>query len=177
MAEYEIHEPAQNAYGDWAAICIGGQYYLFCDFDPANSKTMSAGWFTSPSLDEKFTWCDSIGRGHPDPDVMFAEGRFYLVTQQKTDYVSPGPWVETVEARAGVDTDNDGTIDQWSSWQAVRESYDYLPGFSKQVKKTPARADLTSLPAGYGFQAELRITDSTKNKSKPMIRSLEFSFK
>ena len=177
VAEYEIHEPAQNAYGDWAAICIGGQYYLFCDFDPANSKTMSAGWFTSPSLDKKFTWCDSIGRGHPDPDVMFAEGRFYLVTQQKTDYVSPGPWVETVEARAGVDTDNDGTIDQWSSWQAVRESYDYLPGFSKQVKKTPARADLTSLPAGYGFQAELRITDSTKNKSKPMIRSLEFSFK
>ncbi len=177
VAEYEIHEPAQNAYGDWAAICIGGQYYLFCDFDPANSKTMSAGWFTSPSLDEKFTWCDNIGRGHPDPDVMFAEGRFYLVTQQKTDYVSPGPWVETVEARAGVDTDNDGTIDQWSSWQAVRESYDYLPGFSKQVKKTPARADLTSLPAGYGFQAELRITDSTKNKSKPMIRSLEFSFK
>ncbi|RMD74933.1 MAG: hypothetical protein D6820_15675, partial [Lentisphaerae bacterium] len=35
VAKYEIHEPEQNAYGDWAAICVGGQYYLFCDFDPA----------------------------------------------------------------------------------------------------------------------------------------------
>ena len=25
VAEYEIHEPEQNAYGDWAAIAIGGQ--------------------------------------------------------------------------------------------------------------------------------------------------------
>ncbi len=176
IAEYEIHEPAQNAYGDWAAICIGGQYYLFCDFDPADSRMMSAGWFTSPSLDQKFTWCDSIGRGHPDPDIMFARGRFYLITQQKTDYVSPGPWVETVELRAGVDTNGDGKIDQWSNWQEVRETYHHVPGFAKQVRKSPARLDLEVLPAGYGFQAELRIRDSTANKSKPMIRSLEFSF-
>lgn len=31
-----------------------------------------------------------------------------------TDYVSPGPWVETVEARVGVDTDNDEKIDKWT---------------------------------------------------------------
>ncbi len=24
---------AQNAYGDWAAIAIGGQHFLFCDFE------------------------------------------------------------------------------------------------------------------------------------------------
>lgn len=31
---YQIHEPEQNAYGDWTAIKVGGQYYLFCDYDP-----------------------------------------------------------------------------------------------------------------------------------------------
>ncbi len=137
---------------------------------------MSVGWFTSPSLDEQFTWCDHIGKGHPDPDIAFAEGQFYLATQQDTDYVSPGPWVETVEARVGVDTSHDGKIDQWGEWKEVKESYDYLPGFSKQVQKTPARLDLSGLPEGYGFQIELKITDSTDNKSKPMIKSLELSF-
>ncbi|MFT5470487.1 MAG: hypothetical protein ACI8UO_005616, partial [Verrucomicrobiales bacterium] len=93
VAEYEIHEPEQEAYGDWAAICIGGQYYLFGDYDPAGGHQMSVGWFTSPSIDQQFTWCDNIGNGHPDPDIAFAEGQFYLATQMKTDYVSPGPWV------------------------------------------------------------------------------------
>ena len=45
IAEYQVHEPEQNAYGDWAAICIGGQYYLFCDYDPADTRQMSVGWF------------------------------------------------------------------------------------------------------------------------------------
>lgn len=26
--EYEIHSPEQDAFGDWAAICVGGQYCL-----------------------------------------------------------------------------------------------------------------------------------------------------
>jgi len=176
VAEYEIHEPEQEAYGDWAAICIGGQYYLFGDYDPAGGHKMAVGWFTSPSIDQPFTWCDQIGNGHPDPDIAFAEGRFYLATQQKTDYVSPGPWVETVEARVGVDVDNDGKVDEWTKWGEVKESYDYTPGFSKQIKRTPARLDLSKLPAGFGFQAELRITDATENKSKPMIESLMLSF-
>ena len=176
VAEYEIHEPEQEAYGDWAAICVGGQYYLFGDYDPAEGHQMSVGWFTSPSIDEPFTWCDHIGDGHPDPDIAFAEGQFYLATQQQTDYVSPGPWVETVEARVGVDTDNDGKVDQWSEWSAVKESYDYIPGFSKQVKTTPAQLDLTKLPEGFGFQIELKVTDSTENKSKPIIESLTLDF-
>lgn len=176
VAEYEIHEPEQEAYGDWAAICIGGQYYLFGDYDPAGGHQMAVGWFTSPSIDEPFTWCDKIGNGHPDPDVCFAEGQFYLATQQKTDYVSPGPWVETVSARVGVDTDNDGKIDQWSDWKEIKESYDYISGFSKQVSKIPAELDLSALPEGFGFQVELKIEDSTENKSKPMIESLSLSF-
>ena len=126
---------------------------------------MSVGWFTSASIDEEFTWCDNIGNGHPDPDIAFAEGQFYLATQMKTDYVSSGPWVETVEARVGVDTDNDQKIDSWTDWKELKESYDYIPGFSKQIAKTPAELDLSKLPAGYGFQIELRLTDSTENLS------------
>lgn len=176
IGEYEVHSPEQEAYGDWASICIGGQYYLFGDYDPAGGHQMSVGWFTSPSLDEQFTWCDNIGKGHPDPDIAFAEGQFYLATQQKTDYVSPGPWVETVSARVGVDTDNDAKIDQWTDWQEVKESYDYTPGLSKQVQKTPAKMDLASLPAGFGFQVEIKITDTTENKSKPILEGLQLSF-
>jgi len=177
IAEYQIHEPEQEAYGDWAAICIGGQYYLFGDYDPVGGHEMSCGWFTSSSIDKQFTWCDHIGKGHPDPDVAFAEGQFYLATQQKTDFVSPGPWVEKVEARVGVDTDNDKKIDKWSDWSELKETYDYIPGFSKQIKKTPAKFDLSGLPEGFGFQIEMKITDTTENKSKPIIESLQLSFK
>ena len=176
IAEYEVHEPEQEAYGDWAAICIGGQYYLFGDYDPIGGHKMSVGWFTSPSIDQPFTWCDKIGNGHPDPDISFAEGRFYLATQQQTDYVSPGPWVETVTTRVGVDTSNDGKIDLWTNWIEVKESYDYIKGFSKQIKCVPAALDLSKFPDGYAFQVELKIADSTDNKSKPIIESLELTF-
>ncbi len=176
VAEYEVHEPEQEAYGDWAAICIGGQYYLFADYDPIGGHQMSVGWFTSSSIDEPFVWCDHIGNGHPDPDIAFAEGQFYLATQQNTDYVSPGPWVETVEARVGVDTNGDGKINQWTDWTELIERYDYIPGFSKQIAKSPAKLDLTTLPDGFGFQVELRLTDSTKNKSKPIIERMTLSF-
>ncbi|MDB4265200.1 hypothetical protein N9891_00465, partial [bacterium] len=177
VGEFEIHEPEQEAYGDWAAICIGGQYYIFGDYDPAGGHQMSVGWFTSSSMDEPFTWCDHVGKGHPDPDVCFAEGKFYLATQQPVDFTSPGPWVETVDVRVGVDTDNDGKSDEWSDWQQVKESYDYIEGFAKQIKTTPAEMDLSSLPEGYGFQFELKLTDSTDNKSKPILEKVELHFK
>ena len=176
VAEYEVHKPEQNAYGDWAAISIGGRYYMFCDFDPAEKKKMSVGWFTSSSIDEQFEWCGEIGEGHPDPDVMFAEGKFYLATQQKEDFISPGPWVEDVEVRVGVDTDNDQTIDQWTEWTKVKETYDYIEGFSKQVAKTPAQVDLSSLPEGFGFQFEVKLNDTTENRSKPILETVELMF-
>ena len=175
VAKYEVHEPEQDAYGDWAAISIGGQYYLFCDFHPAH-KGIRIAWFTSSSIDKPFSFCGEIGKGHPDPDIGFAEGRFYLVTQTSNDYVSPGPWVEKVEARVGVDTNKDGKADKWSDWQETKERYDYVKGFSKQVAKTPAMIDLSNLPAGFGFQFELRLTDTTTNASKPLIESLEVTF-
>lgn len=179
FATYEIHEPEQNAYGDWAAISIGGQYYLFSDFDPAGShgkEDMSIAWFTSNDINKPFTFLGNIGKGHPDPDIMFAEDKFHLVTQLETDFVSPGPWVETVMARVGVDSNNNGNIDTWSTWQKIKETYDYVDGFSKQISKTPAKLDLSDLPEGYGFQIELKLEDSTENDSKPMIEALELFF-
>ena len=175
VAEYQVHEPEQDAYGDWASIAIGGQYYLFCDFHPAH-KPIRIGWFTSSSLDQPFEFCGEIGQGHPDPDIGFAEGKFYLITQTANDYISSGPWVEKVEARVGVDTTNNGEIDSWSKWSEMKESYDYIKGFSKQIKRTPAMLNLADLAAGFGFQIEVKISDSTSNASKPLIESLDLSF-
>ena len=107
---------------------------------------------------------------------MCIRDRFYLATQQHTDYVSPGPWVETVTARVGVDTNNDGKINQWTDWAEVKETYDYIEGFSKQIKRVPAAMDLSKFPDGYAFQVELKITDSTANKSKPILESLKLDF-
>ncbi|MDO5968755.1 hypothetical protein Q4Q35_02960 [Flavivirga aquimarina] len=179
FAKYEIYEPEQPAYGDWAAIAIGGQYYLFGDYDPVGlhgRENMKTAWFTSSDINKPFTFCGAIGKGHPDPDIMFAEGQFYLISQTN-DFISPGPWVETVTVRVGVDTDDDGEIDEWSKWQEVKENYDYVEGFSKQVAKIPAALDLADLPDGYGFQIELILDDTTDNESKPMIEAVELVFK
>ena len=173
-ATYEIHEPEQDAFGDWASISIGGQYYLFADYHPAKDK-IRIGWFTSDSLDKPFTFCGELGRGHPDPDIGFAEGQFYLINQTRNDYISPGPWVESVEIRAGVDTNGDKEIDTWTGWQEVKESYDYIKGFSKQIKRIPAELDLSELPPAYGIAFELRLTDTTGNASKPILDAVRIS--
>ena len=176
FAKYEVHEPEQHAYGDWAAIAIGGQYYLTADYHPIHDK-IRIGLFTSPSLDQKFEFIGELGSGHPDPDIGFAAGQFYLLNQTKHDYVSPGPWVEKVEARVGVDTTNDGKADTWGDWAELKESYDHIEGFSKQIQRIPASMDLSELPAGYGFCFELKLQDTTENASKPMLESVEISFK
>jgi len=170
-----VHEPEQNAYGDWAAISIGSRYYLFGDFDPVEGH-MGVGWFTSTSLDKPFSWCGTIGKGHPDPDIGFAEGQFYLITQFKEDFTSPGPWVEQVSARVGVDTTNDGAIDHWTAWTNVQERYDYVPGFAKQVAKTPAAIDLSGLPAGFAFQFAFKTTQTTANGVLPIIDKVTLNF-
>lgn len=176
IGKYEVHEPEQEAYGDWAAICIGGQYYLFGDYDPAGGGHMSVGWFTSSDINKPFTWCDKIGNGHPDPDIGFAEGKFYLFTQQNTDYVSPGPWVEKVEVRVGVDTNKDGALDRWTDWTEVKETYKQNPRLAKHVDRSPATLDLSDLPEGHGFGFEVRMTDTTENKSIPILDRIVLSF-
>jgi len=175
VAEFEIHEPEQNAFGDWSALSIGGQYYLFCDYHPAG-ENIRIGSFTSDNINKPFTFCGEIGEGHPDPDIGFAEGKFYLITQTSSDFVSPGPWVESVEVRAGVDTTGDGVIDTWTDWQMVRETYQHIEGFSKQIRRMPAEMDLSELPTAAGFGFELRIKDSTSNPSMPILDSIRISY-
>ncbi|MDX1681248.1 MAG: hypothetical protein R3242_11020, partial [Akkermansiaceae bacterium] len=175
VAEYEIHEPEQDAWGDWAAIAIGGQYYLFGDFHPAG-KEIRLGWLSSSSIDEPFTYCGEIGSGHPDPDIGFAEGQFYLVNQTKTDYISDGPWIGGVSARAGVDSDGDGKVDQWTEWQEVREAYGYIEGFSKQISRTPAALDCSGLPEAKGVAFEVKFKALDGDVAKPEFDKASFQF-
>ncbi|MEM8955878.1 MAG: family 43 glycosylhydrolase [Verrucomicrobiota bacterium] len=177
IREFEVHKPDQNAYGDYTLIKVGGQYYIFCDYDP-HGEPMRVGQWTSDDINTEFTWAGDIGMGfHPDPTVGFAEGQFYLIVQRaQEDFISPGPWVDTVEARAGVDSDGDGTIDQWTDWQEVRESYSQKPGFARVVETTPATIDLSSLPEGQGFQFEFKVNDTTEGKAPPTIDQVILAF-
>lgn len=172
---YEIHTPVQEAYGDWTAIKIGKQYYLFGDSDPAG-QTMRVARFSSDSLYKEFELVGEVfSQGHPDPTIGFAEGQFYLITQYK-DFRSPGPWVDGVEARAGVDQDGDGVTDTWTTWQAVSEQYDYTPGYIRVVTLTPAGLDLSALPAGYGFQFEFRIDNTEVSGVSPIMDEVRMEF-
>lgn len=179
LSRYEIHEPEQDAYGDWAAISIGGQYYLFGDFHPAGTTErheMSVAMFTAPTIEGPFEKFFNIGQGHPDPAIGFAEGQFYLMTQTEHDFVSPGPWVERVELRVGVDTVGDGAINVWTDWEEVKESYAYIEGFAKQIERTPASLDLSGLPEGYGFAFELRLHDLAENALAPVVDQVALQF-
>ncbi|MDP0491955.1 MAG: Ig-like domain-containing protein [Verrucomicrobiota bacterium JB023] len=172
---YEIHTPAQDAFGDWTSVKIGSRFFLFGDYDP-HGEGIKLARFASDSIYEEFEFTGEMHAGHPDPTVGFAEGQFYLITQQDTDYVSPGPWVEGVEARAGVDTDGDGTIDEWTSWETISEQYDYTPNYIRVVTLTPAGLDLSNLSAGYGFQFEFRIDDTVVPGVSPIMDSVEMTF-
>lgn len=173
---YEIHTPEQDAYGDWTAIKVGSRQYLFSDYDPAVGR-MSVARFTSDSIYKQYERVGTLGSGHPDPTIGFAEGRFYLITQMNTDYVSPGPWVDGVQARGGVDIDNDGDIDQWTDWQTISEKYDYTPGYARVVDVTPARLDLSGLPEGYGFKFEFKIDNTVVSAVSPIMDRVEMNFK
>jgi hypothetical protein len=174
---YEVHTPDQNAYGDYTLIKVGDQYYIFCDFDPVDGP-MRVGCWTSESINTQFTWSGSIGSGfHPDPTVGFAEGRFYLLVQRADiDFVSSGPWNDTVEARAGVDTSGDGVIDMWTPWTIVRDTYARKPGFARIVDRTPATLDLSSLPASTVFQFEYRVTP-VHSDAPPVIERVSMEFR
>ena len=74
------------------------------------------------------------------------------------------------------DTSNNGEIDQWTKWSEMKESYEYIDGFSKQIKKIPAKINLTGLPEANGFQVEVKLSDITSNSSKPLIESMDLSF-
>jgi len=58
----------------------------------------------------------------------------------------------------------------------VSEQYALVEGFAKRVGKTPARLDLSSLPEGYGFQFELKATETTTNGVKPILDRVVVTF-
>lgn len=69
FSRFEVHDPEQDAFGDWAGITVGEQVYLWGDFHPAGSTAqseMKIAWFTSKALGQPFKLCDSIGSVHPD---------------------------------------------------------------------------------------------------------------
>ncbi len=177
--KYEIHEPEQDAFGDYTLIKVGKHYHLFSDYHPAGKgkSEMRMARFTTDDLNEEFSFSGEIGKGfHPDPSVGFAEGKFYAIMQQETDFVSDGPWVDAVEARAGVDTNGDGTIDKWTDWQRVKETYSQKPGFARIVDVDPAALDTASLSEGFGFQFEFRTTDSSNDQIHPVMDRVELLF-
>ena len=158
---YEIHEGPQDAFGDYTLIKVGKQYYLFCDYDPADhNKSMRIGRWRTDDIRKPFLWDGEIGENiHPDPTIGFAEGKFYLIIQAgkgRTDFISDGPWVDGVQARAGVDSDDDGKIDQWTDFTEVKETYRQKEGFARIVESAPAVLDTTGLADGYAFQIEFQ---------------------
>ena len=149
------------------------------DYDPAgvhDRSGMSVALFTSADINKPFRFYGHIGSGHPDPDVMFADGKFYLITQTATDFVSDGPWVGMAKLRAGVDKDGDGKIDQWSKWQDAKETYSKIKGFSKQVDRKPAKVSFSDLPAGQGFQVEIKLIAGEDDTVLPKIDQLIATF-
>ena len=152
-----------HAWGDWSMIKVGDTYYLFCD-DDSEEEGIGLGYWFGNSLDEPFTYGGRLLDGlHPDPGVGFGEGNFLLMLQQNdndgiygNDLLSHGPWVQGIEAQAGVDIDGDGEIDEWSEWQDITESYFQLEGYSKAFGVEEATLDTSSLPAGFGVAFRMR---------------------
>ena len=80
VAEYEIHEPVQDAYGDWAAICIGGQYYLFGDFHPAHQKIRIGVVYFSQASTSPSSFAERLGPRPPGSlTSALRRASFYLV--------------------------------------------------------------------------------------------------
>ena len=183
---YQVHEPEQEAFGDWTIVRIGDIYHLFGDWevvdpksrtgiivalDPSNPKhkkrMVIAAHMTASKVEGPYTLRGGIDTGkHPDPTVGFAERKFYFITQG-THFISSGPWSEGVSARAGVDSSGDGSIDQWTEWHEVSESYDYTPGYARVIQKTPASIDLSALPAAHAVKFEFKLAG--EKNAPPMI--------
>ncbi|GIS28973.1 MAG: hypothetical protein CM15mP130_0030 [Verrucomicrobiota bacterium] len=51
-----------------------------------------------------------------------------------------------------------------------------LQGSRNRLKRHRPTLDLTGLPSGFGFQVEVKMTDTTSNQSKPLFNSWPLSF-
>ena len=75
-----------------------------------------------------------------------------------------------------VDEDGDGQIDQWSDWEDARETYSAIPGFAKQVDRRPAKLSFSDLPAGKGFQIEVKLVSLEGQEVLPKLDQLIATF-
>jgi len=130
---------------------------------------MSVAKFTEGGINDEFRFYGHVGSGHPDPDIMFADGKFYLITQTGSDFVSDGPWTGELSVRVGIDTNGDGAVNQWSEWHNTSETYDYIKGYAKQVERIPAKVNFAQLPKAKGVQIELK----GQQKALPAISQIE----
>jgi hypothetical protein len=173
---FQEHSPEQDAFGDWAGIVIENRLYLFGDYLPAGSESIHLAWFTSSSISPPLVFCGELPSEHPDPDIGFAENRFYLFTQQPITYSSTGPWVGSVAVRILMDTDNDGIMDKTSTWKPVSESYSKAQNYAKIIDKTAAVAQFPEMDSGYSFIVEIMTSNDESDPVFPSIDSLIITF-
>ncbi len=163
-----------DGWGDYEMIRVGDTYYLFADDHPSGGSIRLGYWY-SDDINAPFTYGGPLGvSGHPDPTAGFAEGQFFIMTQN-ADIISDGPWVDAVSVQVGVDTDGDEVADFWTDWQDVSETYGRIDGFAKVFSVDPASIDLSSLPDGYGIQFRYRTTDMAAVMESVVFESMPVS--
>lgn len=121
----------------------------------------------SPIDASKHSW-DSPLAGHAVSDD--GKGNFEILAAAVDERTQPtGTFAEYAH--------DDRIADAWSDWQDVKEQYESIAGFAKQVKRIPATMDLSRLPEGYGFCFELCLEDTTANMSAPTLDRVEIRFR
>lgn len=61
-------------------------------------------------------------------------------------------------------------------WQDTKETYSKIKGFAKQVARKPAKVSFPDLPAGKGFQVEMKLLAEEDDKVLPKIDQLIATF-
>lgn len=84
-----------------------------------------------------------------------------------------GSW-EALQKMPVPDWFNDGKVGifiHWGPYSVIGHRK-----FAKQIESIPAKLNLPELPAGYGFQFEVKITDTTENEFKPILDKVVVKF-
>ena len=58
----------------------------------------------------------------------------------------------------------------------ARETYSAIPGLAKQIDRRPARVSFSDLPAGKGFQIEVKLVSPEGQETLPKLDQLIATF-